>query len=188
MPASSLEFLIPHHRHSTVIYRSDDAITDDEDRQLRELLFACFSYNPVFLARRYFKERPGHRWIVKNEAGEIVAHAAVHEKIVGTESGDVLIGGVAEVCVAPTHRGMGIVKELLQSIDQWLGARSIDFAMLFGDPRIYASSGYVPMQNPLHADHLLAWHWNPFSSKPMIKTISQRPWPPGSIDLRGPTF
>jgi len=173
---------------SMIIYRSDDVITDDEDRELRNLLFSCFSFNPIFLARRYFIRRPEHRWLVKTPAGQIVAHAALHEKTIGTESGDLLIGGVAEVCVATKHRGLGIAKELLQSIDQWLSARDVPFAMLFGQPKIYASSGYVPMQNELRTDNLLSGHWNPFCGTPMIKALSPIPWPRGIIDLRGSTF
>ena len=171
-----------------ILYRSDEAITEKEDRELRNLLFSCFSFNPIFLARRYFIQRPGHRWLAKGPAGEIIAHAALHEKTIGTESGDLLIGGVAEVCVATKHRGLGISKELLQPIDQWLRARSIAFAMLFGQPPVYASSGYVPIQNELRADNLLTGHWNPFCGTPMIKTLSPAPWPRGIIDLRGPTF
>jgi GNAT superfamily N-acetyltransferase len=95
---------------------------------------------------------------------------------------------VAEVCVAPAHRGSGISKRLLQSIDQWLGSQVIDFAMLFGQPKLYKSSGYVLMRNRLQTENLLPWRWNPFCGKPMIKTLSQRPWPLGAIDLRGPTF
>lgn len=175
-------------RHIMIIYRSDAAITDDEDRELRNLLFSCFSFNPIFLTRRYFRQSPGHRWLVKGPAGEIVGHAAIHEKSVGTESGDLLIGGVAEVCVAANHRGLGLSKELLRSIDEWLKARGIAFAMLFGQPPVYASSGYVPIENELKTDSLLSQHWNPFCGTPMIKSLTQIPWPRGVIDLRGPTF
>lgn len=171
-----------------IVYRSDQAITVDEDRELRNLLFSCFSFNPIFLARRYFRQRPGHRWLVTTTAGEIIAHAAVHERTIGTETGELLIGGVAEVCVATKHRGMGLSKDLLQSIDQWLKARDIAFAMLFGRPQFYQSSGNVPIQNKLRPNHLLSRLWIPFGGTPMIKTLLQIPWPSGIIDLRGPTF
>ncbi|MDR3402182.1 MAG: GNAT family N-acetyltransferase [Chthoniobacter sp.] len=171
-----------------IIYRSDETVTGDEDRQLRSLLFSCFSFNPVFLARRYFIQRPGHRWFAKSSAGDIVAHAALHERTIGAESEDLLIGGIAEVCVATNHRGLGISKELLQSIDQWLKGRGIAFAMLFGQPQVYASSGYVPIQNKLRAKNLLSRYANPFCGTPMIKSLSQTSWPRGTIDLRGPTF
>ena len=171
-----------------IIYRSDEAITDEEDRALRNLLFSCFPFNPVFLARRYFLQRPGHRWLVTTAAGEIVGHAALHEKLVGTESGDLLIGGIAEVCVETKHRGLGVSKELLRAIEPWLRARGIAFAMLFGQPEVYAGSGYVPIQNELRTGYLPNGHWNPFGGTPMIKAILHNTWPAGIIDLRGPTF
>ena len=171
-----------------IIYRSDEAITAEEDRELRKLLSASFPFNPIFLARRYFVQRPGHRWLVRGPTGELIAHAALHERTIGTELGDVLIGGVAEVCVAPKQRGLGITRELLRSIHQWLGDRGIAFAMLFGQPKVYLSSGYVPIRNELKSEDLLSRHWNPFGGIPMIKTLSQTPWPAGIIDLRGPTF
>ena len=171
-----------------IIYRSDETITGDEDLELRNLFFSCFSFNPIFLARRYFRQRPGHRWLVKGRTGEIVAHAAVHERTIGTESGDMLVGGIAEVCVATDHRGLGIAKELLQSIDQWLRGRGIGFALLFGQPQFYGSSGFVPIRNELKTENLFGGNWNPFHGTPMIKSLSPIPWPSGRIDLRGPTF
>ncbi len=178
----------PSQTRPPVIYRSDEAVTDDEDRQLRGLFFSCFSYNPIFLARRYLKRRPGHRWMVKTETGEIVGHAALHERVIGTETGELRVGGVAEVCVAPAHRGLGITKQLLRSVDQWLQAQDIGFGMLFGEPKIYASSGYVPIQNELRVENWWGRRWNPFHGKAMVKAHTPSPWPRGTIDLRGPTF
>jgi GNAT superfamily N-acetyltransferase len=188
MAAPSLELPTLNPSKSTVLYRSEETVTGEEDRQLRNLLFSCFSYNPIFLARRYLRKRPGHRWMVSDTEGEIVAHAALHEKIIGTETGDLLIGGIAEVCVASPHRGRGIARDLLSSMDQWLKARDIPFAMLFGEPRVYTSSGYVPIQNDLRTENWLGQPWNPFRGTPMIKSHSPTPWPSGMIDLRGPTF
>lgn len=188
MPVLTLESPARRPASLEVIYRSDSSVTGDEDGQLRDLFFSSFSYNPIFLARRYLKQCPAHRWLVKGEGGEIVAHTAVHEKTIGTASGDLRVGGVAEVCVDSNHRGLGLVKAMLRSVDFWLQSRPIDFAMLFGDARIYASSGYLPMTNELRAANALSRHWNPFCGKPMIKCLSDRPWPAGLIDLRGPTF
>jgi GNAT superfamily N-acetyltransferase len=169
-------------------YRTDEEINDEEDRALRALLFSCFSFNPVFLARRWFRQRPGHRWLMMDGVGEIVAHAAVHERLIGTAAGGLQIGGIAEVCVAPAHRGQGIARELLQTMEMFMQAREIPFAMLFGQPRVYASSGYVPIENELKTDNLLSHHWNPFCGTAMIKPLTGQPWPHGLIDLCGPTF
>jgi Acetyltransferase (GNAT) domain len=170
------------------IYRPDDAFTDDEDRRLRKLLVSCFAYNPFFRFRRFHLERPGHHWLARNPSGQFVAHAAVHEKTLGTRNGELRVGGVADVCVAADHRGMGILKKMLGVIHDWMGAREMPFSMLFGQPRVYASSGYVVIGNALRASNSMARCWIPTKGKPMIKSLAGIPWPNCSIDLRGPTF
>ncbi len=173
---------------TTIHYRSDASLTEEEDAGLRRLLFACFPHEPHFLKRRYLKESPPHRWIVWNPEGEIVAQSAVHDKILGSESGDIRIGGIAEVCVSAGYRGRGLVKEMLKAIHAWLPANGIAFAALFGNPKIYASSGYSVIRNELVCENALARQLNPFSGKPMMRRLTERPWPQGRIDLRGPAW
>jgi hypothetical protein len=170
------------------IYRPDAAITEDDDRRLRKLLVSCFAYNPYFRFRRFHLERPGHHWLARNGSGQIVAHAAVHEKILGTTRGEIRVGGIADVCVAADHRGLGLVKTVLDKIHSWMAARETPFSMLFGQPRVYASSGYVVIKNALRASNTVARLWMPIKGKPMIKSLTDIPWPNCSIDLRGPTF
>lgn len=186
-----LKMLSPSPRTAvkTVIqYRPDATITLDEDRQLRRLLFACFPHEPVFFTRRYIKRSPAHRWLVLTPWGEIVGHAAIHDKILGTGFGELTVGGIAEVCVSSQYRGRGLSKQLMDEMHAWLKARGIPFALLFGQPKVYAASGYVAIDNEIRADNSLARHWNPFYAKPLIKRLGNAPWPDGVIDLRGPTF
>ena len=169
-------------------YRPDASITLNEDRQLRRLLFGCFPHEPVFFTRRYVKRPPAHRWLVFTPAGEIVGHAAIHDIILGTGMGELAVGGIAEVCVASKHRGRGLSKQLMKTMHASLAARGIPFALLFGQPKVYAASGYVAIDNEIRADNSLARHWNPFCGKPLVKRLANAPWPDGAIDLRGPTF
>ena len=170
------------------IYRPDAAITEEEDRRLRKLLVSCFAYNPYFRFRRFHLERPAHHWLARCASGEFVAHAAVHEKTLGSACGEIRVGGVADVCVDADYRGMGILKTALGTMHGWMMERQMPFSMLFGRPRIYASSGYAVIGNVLHASNSLARRWLPTRGKPMIKSLAGTPWPKCSIDLRGPTF
>lgn len=121
------------------------------------------------------------------EHGEPVAHAAVYERsILVNDSKSLPIGGVAEVCVAPAHRGRGYLKTLLSAIHDFLQQRGTPFAMLFGKPPLYRSSGYHPIANPLRSTDFFLW--KPFKGTPMVRPFSSRPWPDGAIDLQGPTF
>ncbi len=166
----------------TVEYREDASLTRSEDAILRRLLFSCFPHEPLFLVRRYLKERPAHRWLICDGKGEFVAHAAVHDKTAGSASGDIRIGGIAEVCVSAKYRGRGFARKMLTAVHAWLPAHGIPFAFLFGKPEIY--SGYHLVENELRYEAL----WNPWRGQPMVKCLTGTPWPAGWIDLRGGAF
>ncbi len=174
---------------AAIIYQADATLTPAQDHAVRHLLRASFPYETAFLSSRFIKAAPAHRWLLWNDAGdELIAHAAAHEKTIGSPAGELRIGGVCEVCVASDHRGQGLLKTLLEALHQRLREESVPFAMLFGQPRVYLSSGYTVITNDLRADNALARHWNPFCGKPMVRALSCQPWPEGQIDLRGPTF
>jgi len=172
----------------SIVHRLDAEISGTEDHELRRLLLACFPYETVLLARRYIREAPAHRWLVRTAAGELIAHTAAHDKIVSAGGRDVRIGGFAEVCVAHHFRGQGLVGRMLGEAHAWMRREGIPFAMLFGQAKVYASSGYAVIENPIVAETSLRDHWNPFKGKPMIHAIAAQPWPAGPVDLRGPTF
>ena len=174
---------------SAIQFIEDTAVDAALDRQLRELLSLCFTgpVNEVFRDRRYFKEPPRWRWFVPGNP--LIAHIAVHDKIIGTTAGDVRIAGIAEVCVHPDHRGHGWVRQLLAAAHPWLAAQGIPFAMLFGLAKHYSSSGYRNVNNPLRhfdADKKI-WKTESFDNV-MVRSFGAQEWPAGLVDLRGPTF
>jgi GNAT superfamily N-acetyltransferase len=172
----------------SIVHRLDAEISAAEDHELRRLLLACFPYEPGLLTRRFIRQPPTHRWLVRAASGELIAHAAAHDKFISAAGRELRIGGIAEVCVAHYFRGHGLAKKLLVEAHGWMGREGIPFAMLFGQPKVYASSGYAVIENPIQAENALIHHWNPFKGKPMIHAIAAHPWPEGPIDLRGPTF
>jgi hypothetical protein len=78
---------------------------------------------------------------------------------------------------------------MLRNVHGWLARRKFPFAMLFGNPRVYSSSGYVVIENTLR-------YWDPEkkawlekqNESAMVKQLLDVEWPPGRIDLRGPLF
>jgi len=186
------------HRHSipaasssleaSIVHRLDAEVSSAEDYELRRLLLACFPYATVLLTRRYIREVPAHRWLVYAASGELIAHTAVHDKVISVGGRDLRIGGIAEVSVAHQFRGRRLVSRMLLEAHAWMQCEGISFAMLFGQPKVYTSSGYVVIENPIVAEDSLIHQWNPFKGKPMIHPIASQPWPAGPVDLRGPTF
>jgi predicted N-acetyltransferase YhbS len=171
-----------------VVYRPDGELTDDDDNRLRRLLFASFPHELGFLKRRFLRERPAHRWLLLDDCGELIGHAAVHEKTIGTNRGNLKVGGLAEVCVSSRYRRRGLVARMLAAIHAWLAERGFAFSMLFGSLPVYRASGYELIGNEIVSANSFAWLWNRFRGKPMVKPLAGIPWPDGPIDLRGPRF
>lgn len=176
---------------SKVEYLKDETVDSRLDHELRSILSICFikPHHSVFQKRRYFREPPQHRWIIRNKSGEIVAHAAVHEKTVTAGGEKFKIGGVAEVCVHPEFRGHGLVKILLSSVNKWLCSQNFPFSVLFGNPRIYSSSGYSPVDNLFHDSETdNGTTMRKQSSHAMIKQLLDKSWPLEEVSLPGLSF
>ncbi|MBU0473718.1 MAG: GNAT family N-acetyltransferase [Bacteroidetes bacterium] len=166
-----------------------DADVDIEmNNKLIEILSICFADQPIFNKQRYFKELPQYRWYLENN-NEIIGHVALHKKEINTETTKLIIGGIAEVCVHPDHRGKGFVKLLLSHAHNFSIKNGYIFSMLFGDTNVYSSSGYKTIDNTIkYLDHISGEWKVEIIKDAMIKDISDVEWPSGLINLNGPTF
>jgi predicted acetyltransferase len=169
-----------------IAYLSDDTIDAAGDQELRELLSTCFTKpgDEVFKTRRYWREPYKHRWIIRNEEGSLVAHVGIHEKTVEADGESYLIGGICEVCVHPDYRGRGYVNSMLECVHVWLAEHEFSFSILFGNPKVYGSSGYVVVDNLYSNED--GKDWKPV--KGMITQIADRSWPEGEAHLAGLKF
>jgi GNAT superfamily N-acetyltransferase len=164
----------------------DDDVDDQLDREIRDLLSACFIKpgDEVFRDRRYFTEMPSRRWLLRDE-GRLVAHVAAHER---TIEGGMRMLGIAEVCVLPTHRGRGLARALLATVHEWGGDAGFGFATLFGRPDIYASSGYQRCPEPV----IVLEGGSKRVVRPpgdfLVRRLGVWHWPPHVVDLGGPVF
>ena len=98
------------------------------------------------------------------------------------------IGGVAEVCVHPDFRGRGFVKRILAVIHEWLASQGFIFACLFGDPKVYGSSGYVLKTNLYHDPVSEDGRLHRQQVDVMVKEVSDTSWPDGRVFLPGLIF
>jgi predicted acetyltransferase len=161
------------------------------DRELIELISGCFyqPHNAFFKGRRYAQEMPLHRYLVRSAEGRLVAHLAVHDKTVSVAGADVRVGGVAEVCVHESARGRGHVRLLLSEAHRELVENGVDFAFLFGDSKIYGSSGYRPVSATIRRlNHTTQLFEDTQVRAALVKPLAHRAWPEGPVDLRGPLF
>ena len=171
-------------------YAREPDVSEQLDRDLRALISGCFNRpEDAFLRdQRWVREMPLHRYLLR-DGGQLVAHAAVHEKLIGVGVGELMVGGMAEVCVLESQRRRGYVLRLLQAAHAGMLERGIHFALLLGDLNVYASSGYRVIEAPIRR---LNHHTQTIEVGPMdtalYKPLTDRPWPEGLVDLRGPLF
>jgi predicted acetyltransferase len=168
-------------------YLPDDSVYEALDQEIRDLLTSCFAkpQDVVFKDRRYFCEPYPHRWVIRDDQGVMVAHIGVHEKSVVSQGRSFRIGGIAEVCVHPDHRGRGYVRMMLLCINEWLTQHNFDFSVLFGNPLIYGSSGYVQVDNVFHGTEPQK---DGTKVKPLVKQLSREVWSEADVYLFGPKF
>ncbi len=166
---------------SEIEYLPDEHVDKLLDREIRDLLTTCFTkpQDVVFKTQRYFREPYPRRWIIRGKNGALVAHIGVHEKQIEGNGSTFRIGGICEVCVHPDYRGRGYVKLMLKCIHAWLSGHGFAFAVLFGDHRVYGSSGYVRIDNLVHGGD--GDGWKPV--KAMVREMSDTPWPGGEVRL-----
>jgi len=176
--------------HANVEYLPDSSVDASLDAQIRGLLTTCFTkpQDVVFKTQRYFREPYPHRWVIRDADGSIIAHVGVHEKTVEADGRTFRIGGIAEVGVHPTFRGRGLVKAMLAGVHDWLIRHGFDFVVLFGDPHVYSSSGYVVVNNLIHDDLTATGERRTSQSPAMVRQLSDTPWPAGQVYLPGPKF
>lgn len=158
-------------------YLPDAAVDGALDAELRALLGLCFGNE--FKHKRYAFEMPPHRWLFREE-DRVVAHLAVHEKTFECDGTGVPFIGIAEVCVAPSHRNRGFVRAMLREAEAHF---NVPFAVLLGDPKVYGSSGYRPVGNVyLFKD---AAEPNP---DVLVKPLGSWLWPQSAVVIEGPPF
>lgn len=177
--------------HLTIEWVADNSVSASDHSQLCALLCICFpDQSQLFSQRRYFNQIPAFRWFVKNPAGQLVAHTALHIKDIGYQSQLITVGGIAEVCVHPLYRKKGWVKRMLKDISDWLIRRHLPFALLLGQEFVYRSSGFIKAQNRMR--YIDAETGIPMEKKEhdlMVKPLSDQHWDHEClVDLNGPLF
>jgi predicted N-acetyltransferase YhbS len=172
-------------------YAREPDVSHVLDAELRELISGCFDqpHNAFFRERRYAQEMPLYRFIGRSEDGVLAAHLAVHEKRVTVAGAPLMVGGMAEVCVRSSQRGHGYMHRLLERAHRQLVENGIEHALLFGEPALYASSGYLPLSATVRrVDPKTRTVQDGVMAALLHRSLTDEPWPAGPIDLCGPIF
>ena len=172
-------------------WTSEDQLPPSQRPLLRALLAACFP--DFFETRTYHKQRPHHRLLAWDEDA-LVGHVALEHRAIRLSDQPATIGGVVDLCVAPSHRGRGLGATLLTALEDRCRAAPCDFVVLFADdPRLYARAGYTRATNhctywAIDEHRSLGLREHPLDDCMWIKPLHQRPWTDGPVDLLGTVF
>lgn len=163
------------------------------DAELRPLLAAGFpDFADTFHARRYFKQLP-HARLLARQGAALVGHLAVVHRMVGSAAGPQRILGLLDVVVAPERRRAGIGGALLEAAEVRARAAGVDHLVLFADDdRLYRRHGYRPAASMLRwlriHDHASLGIAEERVSELRVRSLGDRRWPDGPVDLLGELF
>ncbi|WP_345144338.1 GNAT family N-acetyltransferase [Dactylosporangium darangshiense] len=178
-----------------VVTAWETALSEADHAALSALLQAAFP-GPEFAPDRSWPaswaRKQARIWLADAD-GTPLAHLGIERRLAGTESGEVLIAGVGDVAVAPSHHGTGLGAELMRALDAHLrgGPFAADFGFLQCREAVagfYARTGWTAVANPTRhlavsdARTVREGHWPTFV-RPGRRPLTD--WPPGLIDLRG---
>jgi len=168
---------------------TEHAIAPAMHAEIRAVLDECF---PGYPARSYFKQLPHFRYLGRS-GGQLVAHMGVDHRVVNNGGRVLQVFGIIDLCVTASARSRGHARTLLEEVED-LGRRSaLDAVLLFADdPRLYLAAGYR------RAPAVVRWlmvnehEGIGIAERPvdelMVKTLNDRDWGPGTVDLLGYLF
>jgi GNAT superfamily N-acetyltransferase len=131
------------------------------------------------------------RSMVVLENDRVVAHASMLPRTIGTDRGDVRIGGLSRVCTDPRLRGHGLGELVVRAAFNLVDEGEFDFALFQTNEQVrhfYEKLGAVAVDNPIInslADDPTA---RPFWDELVMRYPGAKSWPSGTIDLRGPGY
>jgi len=160
--------------------------------QLQGLLEECFP--DTFEGRTYFKQLP-HLRLLAMDAGLVVGQVGIDGRVVNVGGTVISIFGRIDLAVHPGSRGRRIGTMLLGHAERFARAWNRDFLVLMADRHdLYLREGYSRVQ-PAHT------RWLAIDNRQsvevierdlgncfMVKSLIDREWPEGTIDMLGYLF
>jgi predicted N-acetyltransferase YhbS len=134
---------------------------------------------------------PAPRAIVVLDGQRVVAHASIFPRVIGTQEGEMIVGGLARVCTDQAMRGHGLGEQVVREAFRLVDAGQFD-ASLFQTKQsvqpFYEKLGAARVDNRIVNSLGEDLEANPFWDEVVMRYPSDAKWPDGTIDLRGPGY
>jgi len=175
-------------------------LSDSQAREIIDLQHAAFVETPEFAHQRWYHTRPADEdlWFtVGDGSGKLVGSVRLVHRRIGTNGGERVVGGIANVCSHPDVRGRGAARAALRAAQDYIaGGGQIDYGMLFCGPTVrgfYAKLGWHEIDNGLvYIDPAGRRQTSEPDSTGCTMLLAGRQtveqWPEGEIDLNGPDW
>ncbi len=132
------------------------------------------------------------RSLIIRDGTQVIAHAAVFPRTVGTTMGDLTIAALASVCTAPNYRGHHLGEAIVRRAWQAVDEGRIPFSLFQTSERVrrwYQQLGSTAVDNQIVNSNAEDPRSCPFKDDCIMRYPADRPgWPDGEIDLRGPGY
>ena len=159
--------------------------------QINQLLSSCFSGYPK--ERSYLKQLPHFRLLVTNQ-NELIGHAAIDHRLISVGNDVFKIFGLADVCVDEAFQSKNLASQMLKRLEEVAEQSDIDYLLLFTNQQsFYKKNGFKIVDNVcrwvfINDNHTLGVSQRNLGKSIMIKSISNKKWGDGMLDLMGHIF
>jgi ribosomal protein S18 acetylase RimI-like enzyme len=165
-------------------------LNEEIRHHLQPLLCECFGEDYPE-DRIYFKQMPHFRFLAYNHS-RLVGHTACDLRLMNLQGKAINVLSLIDVCVSSEMRSQGIGSRLLLESDKFCRNRDIDFIVLFADQGdLYERNGFKTVQNRCKwlkiNDRNLTTRGIGYELIPelMIKSVGEKEWNEGELDLLG---
>ncbi len=175
-----------------IITTPEYAISAEACAQLQTLLDECFPN--TFAGRTYFKQLPHVRLLAMDERS-VVAQVGIDARVITAGGTTVSIFGLIDLAVHPARRGNRIATRLLAEAERIARAGEREFLVAMADRHdLYLKEGYVRVQPALtkwlaiEDRQSVELMTRDLSDCFMVKPLTEKSWPAGTIDMLGYVF
>ncbi|MGH4117469.1 GNAT family N-acetyltransferase [Clostridium sp.] len=158
------------------------------EKKILNLLQECFpdSYTSD---RIYYKQIPHFRYLAFDK-DILIGHVGLDYRVMNLNGVAIRVLGIVDICIKEEYRGNGLAAKLLQTIEGFSAAHSLDFLLLFTDIEpFYLKNDFISVNNTCKwtkiDEHKTLGIGEEIIKELMIKQTGNKVWKNGYLDMLG---
>jgi predicted N-acetyltransferase YhbS len=177
-------------------------LTEADAQAIAELLVSVWPKSPKTVAVRQQQmldmgrdydgaDQQAPRSFILREQGQLIAHAAVIPRTIGTTQGELTIAGLARDGTDPDQRGHGLGALIVRPVFELVDQGAFPFSLLQTSTEVrpfYEKLACAVVDNRIINSLADDENHCPFWDRVIMRYPDGPEWPEGEIDLRGPGY